>query len=190
MNTKNNIKLTLRERGKIVQRWEGHNIWLDTGRDFLRHLMSYSSFVPLTTEEDRRVRYIGFGIGSRSQKQLVVADNPPMSVDYAGTNVQTDMDPGVLALERPVTISAGVYLYELPPPVMSSSQFSATFSASLGLTDISYGGYTTVPLSEVALYLHGADTAVGDNEPVSYEAFETVSKTQAYTLDVDWAVRF
>jgi len=187
---KDNITLTLRERGKIKQRWEGQNIWLDTGRTFLTELLSYSSFSPLTTIEDRRVRYIGFGIGSKNQTQLAIADNPPMSVDYPGTNIQTDMQPTVVALERPVRVSGGVYLYELPVPVVNSGNFSAKFSFTLGLTDVSYGGYLAVPLSEVAMYLSGATVSVGNNVPVAYEAFETITKTQDYTLDGVWDVRF
>ena len=36
-----NLKITARERGKIVDRREGHNIWLNTGRDRARNLRLY-----------------------------------------------------------------------------------------------------------------------------------------------------
>lgn len=190
MQLKNNIRLTLRERGKIKHRWEGQNIWLDAGREWLAELISYSAYSPLTPVENRRVGYVGFGIGGFRQTNLLVANNPPFSVDYPGTNIQTDMDPGVNALERPVCVTAGVYLAELPPPDISSTYYYAKYTLSLGLSDVSFGSYLTVPLSEVALFHSGADPFEPDNQPLSYEAFESLPKTQAMTLDVDWSVRF
>ncbi len=187
---KGNITLTTRERGKIRQRWEGDNIWVDGGRTFLSQLMSYSSYAPLTPAEDRRVRYIGFGIGGYRQTNLGLSDNPPLSVDYPGANTQTDMQPAVSQIQRPVRVSPGVFLRELPVPTISSTFFYAQYSFTLGLTDITYGSYLYMPISEVALYLTDANTAVGTNPIVGYEASEPVLKTQNFTLDVNWAVRF
>jgi hypothetical protein len=48
LQVESNLSLVLRERGKIKERRDGHNIWLNLGREFLARLVAYQSFSPLT----------------------------------------------------------------------------------------------------------------------------------------------
>jgi hypothetical protein len=105
VEVKSNLIITARERGKIVARRVGHNIWLNIGREYLAHLIGYSLFVPLTPERDDRIRYMGVGIGGNRQLALTTANAPPLITAYPGSNAQSDTDPAILTLERPVRIS-------------------------------------------------------------------------------------
>ena len=77
VEVRNNLVLTARERGKIVARREGHNIWLNLGREYLASLIDYISFSPLTPERNDRIQYMGVGIGGTRQLALGVANSPP-----------------------------------------------------------------------------------------------------------------
>jgi len=153
-------------------------------------LLCYSSMTGPTPLEDRRIRYMGFGIGGIRQLSPL-ASAIPLVGDYPGTNVALDTNPKVTQLERPVRVSVSDYLFELPVPVLTSSTFySATYTASLGLNDLTYGSYLSIPVSELGLFLSGSDVEIGTNQPMGYDICEMVTKTQLTTLDVNWAVRF
>ena len=105
VKVRNNLRITARERGKIAARREGHNIWLDLGREYLASLIALASYSPDTPERNDRVKYMGFGIGGTRQVAPGVANTAPLVVAYPGTNAQTDTDPLVTTLERPVRVS-------------------------------------------------------------------------------------
>lgn len=206
---RSNLRLTLRERGKIVARREGHNIWLDFGRTYLAQLLGYTSFIPLTTTENNRISYIGFGIGGVRQGALAIANNNPMASDYPGSNVVTDTDPTLAKLERPVRFGwttgpvtptsgiGGSLVYspsdiwlkqvQVPThPITTSTRFSLTATTA----DINGGYYLVVPLSEIGLFHRGAGIHTYNNSPVAYDTFDTVQKTGAFDLNVSWTIRF
>lgn len=178
------VDITLRSRGKVVKRHRGHNIWVNTGHQWIRDLLSYSSFSPLTAPETRRIAYIGFGIGGSKQDHGAVYV-PPLSVDYPGTTVQSDLNPSLVSLERAVRVVGGQYLRLLAPPTFPAPNI-LKYSESFSLTELTYGGYTMLPLSEVGLFLAGANIASPSNSPVAYETFEPLSKTTDLTLDLTW----
>lgn len=181
------VELELRDRrGRVVTRRKGQNVWVNNGRTWLRDLLSYSSFSPLTPGNDNRIAYIGFGIGGTRQGSAL-ASVPPMSTDYPGTNLQTDQKPSVSQLERPVRWRAGKFLAPLVPPTFVTTT-SVRYSTVLDLTDVSYGAYTAVPLSEVGLYLQGSNDAVGNNSLIAYDTYETIQKTPGFTLAVTWVI--
>ncbi len=200
VEVRSNLSLVLRERGKIVQRRQGHNIWLNLGREYLAKLISYTSFSPLTPEEDNRVRYMGFGIGGTRQTQPLVANAPPMSVSYPGTNLQTDTDPTVTSLERPVRVSGStdpypgqasdVWLAQIQAPVEHPTSTQALFRRLFIQTDISYSTFLAVPLSEIMLFTNAADPLVHNNTGVAYDTFDALGKTDAFELEIAWTVRF
>lgn len=203
IEVKSNLILTLRERGKLVQEVRGHNIWLDIGRTWLAQLIAYSSFSPLTPYTDFRIRYMGLGIGGTRQIAPAVANNPPLGGvggAYAGTNVYTDTDPGVTHLERPVRISGGtgaypgagsdVWLGQIASPPTFPTATSVNFQRLFTEPEVSYSSFLTVPLSEVALFHAGASETTYNNAPVAYDTFDTLSKTGAFALEVNWTVRF
>jgi len=211
IQVKSNLFLTARERGKIVARRAGHNIWVNLGREYLASLICYTSVPalpatePVVPEEDRRIRYMGFGIGGTRQLNLSIANSAPMSTMYPGTNAQTDTDPTVTVLERPVRFSSvgspigppyastDVWLGQLTAPVTHNTATSSTFTRLLLSTEISYGTMTTVPISEVALFLH-SDNATYINTPnntfLAYDTFDTLLKTAAIEIETDWTISF
>ena len=211
---KSNLELTLRERGKIRARRKGHNIWVNLGREFLSKVITYSSLptppavLPVTAEEDRRVRYMGLGIGGTRQLQLAVANNPPMSTHYPGTNAQTDTDPTVTTLERPVRISSpvpsspqpypvyaagDVWLEQVQAPATHVTATSVTYQRLFTTTEVSYGPFLSVPLSEIGLFLHSNSSNyinIPNNTFLAYDTFDTLSKTNAFSLEISWTIRF
>jgi len=196
----NNLIITARERGKIVARREGHNIWLNLGREYLASLIAYASFGPDTPERNDRMKYVGFGIGGNAQLQLATANAAPIVTAYPGTNVQTDIDPAVVTLERPVRFSGStdpypgqggdVWLGQIGAPAVHSTANEVTFSRLIATTDCSYGGFTVVPLSEIMLFTSAANPLVYNNHGVAYDTFDTLSKTIAFEFEVQWTVRF
>ena len=200
IEVKQNLNIIARERGKIVARRDGHNIFLDLGREWLAGLISFSSFSPDTTERDDRVRYMGLGIGGSRQLALGIANAAPHSVSHPGTNAQTDTDPTVTQLERPVRISGSetaypglatdVWLGQVQAPVIHPTPTQSQFVRLFTQTEISFGSFLTTPLSEIALFTDAADPLVFNNTAVAYDTFDTISKTGAIELEVRWTIRF
>jgi hypothetical protein len=205
MMARSNLRVTLRDRGKIVARRDGHNIWLDFGRTYLASLLAYQDFAPLVTEQDNRVSYIGFGIGGTRQISPAIANNEPLLSHYPGGLTQTDAQPGILKLERPVRFGWTTVLPEAPGvggydlgdvwlkevqvpthPIATSTRFAMTATS----TELNGGYYLAVPLSEVGLFHRGAGVHVYNNSPIAYDTFDTVQKTGLFDLTVSWTIRF
>ncbi len=197
---KQNLIITARERGKIVARREGHNIWLNLGREYLAQLIAYASMAGPTAERDDRIRYMGLGVGGSRQLQIGVANAAPIVTAYPGTNAQTDSDADVLTLERPVRISGGetaypgigtdVWLGQIAAPAEHPLVTQTKFIRVFDVSEVSYGSFLSVPLSEVGLFTGAASPTVYNNTMVAYDTFDTISKTSAFELEIDWTIRF
>lgn len=203
VEVRNNLKLVVRERGKLVTRRDGHNIWVDLGREYLAKLISLTAYGPDVPERNDRVKYMGFGIGGTRQVAPGVANVAPMLTAYPGTNTQTDLNPAVTTLERPVRVSgtttipsgpynpADVWLGTVQAPAIHSTPTEVTFRRLFGQTEISYSSFTSVPLSEVGLFTSAASpTGQPFNTLIAYDTFDTISKTGAFEIEVEWTVRF
>jgi len=202
VEAESNLELTLRERGKLVgapQR-RVHNIWLNLGREYLASLIAYSSFFPLVPERNDRIRYMGLGVGGSRQLAPGTANTPPVGTAYPGSDAQVDTDPTILRLERPVRVSGGstaypgivtdVWLGQVQAPPSHPTTTSTTFQRLFGLLDISYAPFLSVPLSEVGLFTNAANPNLYNNTMVAYDTFDTLSKTDAFELEVSSAIRF
>ena len=202
VEVKSNLRLVMRERGKLVQKREGHNIFLNTGREWLAQLIAYATFTPLTTIRDDRVRYMGLGIGGNRQLQLATLSAPVVTA-YPGTNVQTDTNPNVTQLERPVRIAGGSLPYPgavgdqwlgqvgAPPVLSGTPPTNVTFSRLFTDTEISYAPFLSVPLSEIGLFTGAANPlGVPFGTPIAYDTFDSLSKTTAFSLEVNWTISF
>jgi hypothetical protein len=197
-----NLTIEALEGDRVVDRREVHNIFLAAGRTWLKNLVHYTSFSPLTPAEDRRIRYMGVGIGGTAQNALGVVNSSPLSDAYPGTNLQTDTDTEVLALERPVRISGGataypgsgsdVWLAQVGAPPDTSDAYSVVFSCLLTPPQVAYGSFLVVPVSEVGLFLHSPSAGyvnVYNNQPIAYDTFPSISLTQAMSgLRFKWAL--
>lgn len=200
IEVRSNLILTARARGKIIARRAGHNIWLNLGREYLAQLIAYTSLTPPTAERDDRIRYMGLGIGGNRQLIANGSMNPNVLAAYPGSNAQTDTDPTVIGLERPVRVSGSSdpypgdggdsWLGEVQAPATHPQATQTTFSRLFTETDISYAGFLTVPLSEAGLFTSAADPTVYNNTPVAYDCFDSISKTNAFDLEVQWTIRF
>ena len=200
IEVKQNLRLTLRERGKVVDRREGHNIWLNLGREWMARLMAYQSFEPLLAETDHRIRYMGLGIGGNRQLAMERANAEPLVSAYPGTNQQTDEDVGVLRLERPVRVSGGASTYpgvaadrwlgQIQAPADHSKPSEVTFRRLFGSLEVGYPPFLVCPVSEVALYHAGAAPGVWNNTAVAYDTFESLAKTTAVELEIVWTLSF
>lgn len=210
IEVKTNLKITARERGKIVDRREVHNIFLDLGREWLSQLISYQSYAPDVYQRSDRVRYMGFGIGGTRQVATVLADASPIggpgdpyeagSAVGIGGNAQTDTDRTVTHLERPVRISGGstnypgsstdIWVGQIQAPVAHLSGTSATFRRVFTQSEISYGPFVSVPLSEAMLFTSAASPGFYLNTGVAYDTFDTLSKTTAISVEVEWTFNF
>jgi hypothetical protein len=198
IEVKQNLIITARERGKIIDRREGHNIFLDLGREWLARLIGYKSLGPDVPEEDNRIKYMGLGIGGNRQLALSTANSGSLLTDYPGTNIQTDTDATVTELERPVRVSGAsgsptagdewVGLVQAPPGHALTTE--STFVRVFTQLEVSYSPYLTVPLSEIGLFTAGADPEYYLNNPIAYDTFDTISKTSAVELEVEWTLRF
>lgn len=200
VEVRQNLNLTMRERGKIVGRREGHNIWLDLGREYLSQLMSYSSYTPLTPVRDDRIRYMGLGIGGTRQLIPSVANAAPLGTSYPGTNAQTDEDPLVTRLERPVRVTGGstvppyavgdAWLGQIVAPADFSIPNQVTYRRLFSQVEVSYNPYLTVPLSEVMLFTNASAVNVYNNTGVAYDTYDALSKTYAFELEIVWTIKF
>lgn len=213
MELKSNLEITVRERGKIVMRREGHNIWLNVGRFYLASLISYAAYSPDAFLQNLRIRYMGFGIGG--SKASGIADVDPLLVaHYPGTHVFTDTNPKQTRLERQVRESwitplpvapVGIYPFlnyapgdvfqtqldiAIVEPIPTARTFSASFSTtSFNGTSPFPGDFRIMPLSEIALFAYGGVNTYGA-DAVAYDTFDPIPKTQNFGFDVVWSVRF
>jgi len=171
-----------RERGKIVSRTEGNNIWTLTGREYLAELIALRASSPRATFRDDRVAYIGLGSGSQAEV----------------ANISSLVDP--------IPYSPGEFLAPtatpatFPASATTSTKTAVRFIREYGLSEISLG-YDVV-LTEAGLFTDGnpdddwALTALtgldssGDRAPVAYKTYEPITKTTQFTLRVIWEVRF
>lgn len=188
-----NFEAFMRCRGKLVpdSLREGHNVFTVTGRNWLSKLVAWQTIggytdVPYT---QRRVRWIGMGTGTQLEA------------------------PTVSSLYQPVLATTSDYLVPIESiefPTSSSVRFIREFA----LTEITVTN-TPVALTEAGLFADcnpaepGNDNdgyedvaaeagvvntvlnpSVGSNPPVAYKAFEALTKTVDFTLEVRWDFRF
>jgi hypothetical protein len=199
------VEITVYDNGKVVHHYSAHNLWVDRGRKYLAELITYDvlpSIItdpPTSTERDDRIRYIGFGIGGVGQAMLTIVNAPPFSTDYPGTNSQRNIHVEATALERPVRllVSPDVWLANLEdfgfPTVAHGATNEATYRVFLqGSTHFDLGTYTSMPLSEIALFTDesGVSESQSNNPMVAYHTFDTIQVTTSVDIEVVWTVRF
>jgi hypothetical protein len=167
-------------------------VWVDTGRDYLADLISLDSFDPDVTIEDRRVSFLGLGIGGVHQTQTIMANTSPIVDSYppgydplasGGNDYDPELPTTITTLERPVRITAGgggglkpypgapggppdpddVWLAVPPPP-----RFSTTFTPTKGevrfrtFLDTNAGDMTYGPFTQMPVSEAGLFLAGSD----------------------------
>lgn len=208
-----NVYLKAKDKGgKVVEERDSHNIFLDYGRDWIAHLVGIDTGSYFRTD---RIAYMAFGIGGTAQMVSASTIRDPLVYNYpgypndwvggvgSGNPQQTDVDPSVIGLEWPVQVTLGDYFNLISQP----NTFPGTvgvirFTSVLGLNEVSFGAFASVPLSEIGLFTEGYPTALDTTSPpttavtpaekfmVAYNTFDTLSKTNLFYLEVDWELRF
>jgi len=204
-----NVSLRLRDpkSNKVVDEREDHNIFLNYGRDWLAQLIGLDTGgSPFRSD---RVKFVAFGIGGTAQLMPsadIRLQYPGFPNDWAGgvgsgNPSQTQVNPDVTALEWPVEVVVTDY-YDLisQPNTFPGSTGVIRFTSVLGLTEISFGAHPSVPISEIGLFTEGVvDESIppvvsaglpAEKYMVAYHTFDTLSKTTAFVLEVDWEIRF
>jgi len=233
---RSNVLVTLRDKpgGHIVEERRGHNIFLNYGREWLSELIALNTgYTPFRSD---RIRYMSFGVGGTSQ---VVASATMRSTGVggygytgfpddwnysnpanlstggfggagAGDPAQTDTDPAVTGLEYPVQVTDQDYYDDAAAPASFPAAGIARFTAVLGYNEVSFGAFTSVPISEIGLFTESvpfqnvppldegiqvtppipAKPPLGVRYMVAYHTFDSLSKTSAFVLQVDWELRF
>jgi hypothetical protein len=202
-----NLEIDLFERGKRRRfHQRTHNIVVNTGRQMFCEVITPQSLGPssFVRHQDTVIRYIGFGIGGNRQNNPSAMASPytdAFPAGYPGGNVQTDTSVTTTRLERPVRVTAApVWMRQISTPGTFPSSTSTRFIAVFSETDLNYGAYTSVPLSEIGLYKSSADPALPNGSAgaypgagghlVAYDTFDTVSKTGVFSIEVRWEFRF
>lgn len=207
------LKMIDPETDKVVEERESHNIFVNYGRDWIAHLTALATTGPDTFEREDRIRYMAVGIGGQSQLidyTTLHGTYPGYAQDWGGVGgatppLQTDTDPTVVGLEWPVLVNnLGEYYDDISAPATYPDTGVVRFTSVFGVGEVSFGAYTSVPLSEIGLFTQGIDTLpAGTQTPpilygalpvtkymVAYNTFDTLSKTSAFVLQVDWELRF
>jgi len=176
------------------------------------HLVPASGMTT-TPNADRRIKYMGFGIGGDKQS-LVTPFFPPLVTDYppgfdpnatAGNAYRKEVphDPLIRSLERPIRIVGGSTPYPgvpgdrwlIQPPkfvnyiqTLGVMSFHGTIDTSVG--DVVYGPYSEMPLSEVGLFTDDADPfdAYNVGALVAYYSFGTILLSAGIILELVWTV--
>jgi hypothetical protein len=193
-----NVHIIARERGKIVDTRDVHNIFTTIGREYVVDLFGGSS--------SETVQYISVGIGSDEQTVDISSVYPSLDSTYPGQNVFDDDDPSVSTLERPVqTTAIGRWMEagSASEPVSTTYRIIYLF----GQNDINLSGaYPIVPISETGLHLSSesptANPYTGGSAPdyigparltsqrvCAYNGFAPISKGPGVTLEVRWELR-
>lgn len=201
-----NLEIDLFERGKRRRHHQRtHNIVVNTGRQMICEVITPQSLGPssFVRTQDTVVRYIGFGIGGTRQNNPAASATPysdAFPAGYAGTNAQTDTDVTVSRMERPVAVTnVPLWMQQISTPGTFPTGQSTRFIAVFGQADINFGSFTSVPLSEIALYKSSADPSLPNGSAgsypgagghtMAYDTFDTISKTGLFSIEVRWEFR-
>lgn len=203
-----NLEIDLFDRGKrTLWHQKTHNIVVNTGRQYLAEVitpLTLGAGGSFTRYDDSVVRYVGFGLGGTRQNSPFAGTAPYNSTyptGYAGNNAQDDSTAAVAILERPARVTADpVFLKEISAPASPVPTTETRFIATFGPTDLSYGSFTSMPLSEVGLYKSTADPLLPNGSAgtypaagghlIAYDTFDTIQKTGSITIEVRWTWRF
>jgi len=182
-----NVFLCMRERGKLVpgSRREGHNVFTSTGRNILSRLIAWQSIgsvdVPYT---HKRMRWMAVGSGTQLEAVNVSSLNNPLPA--LGANYLSEIQSVEFLDSTSVRFiksfgTSEVTFSSTPVPITEAGLFADVNPATMGGVEDSAagGGYTSTLSPEVSTY-----------PPSAYKAFEALTKTQDFTLEIRWDFRF
>lgn len=135
---KHNVRIIHRQRGKIVDRRSGHNVFVDAGREWLADLISLLSHNPDVGEDDDRIKHMGLGIGGIEQIDPAV-NAVPLSTSYpvgSDPNITTGSEHDDAFASKPLGVNGGVITtLERPVRVTGGSTAYPGAGGDLWLSD-------------------------------------------------------
>ncbi len=174
---KNNVLINVYERGELAEQREGHNVWVDRGRQYLAEMVGYSSYTGPVAERSDRIRYMGLGIGGSRQNRNDLTDSAPLSTSYpagedpnatTGSTYRKEypISPLITTLERPIRITGGTNPYSSAAPTdvwlidtpdlffTHQSLYEVTVHGFVDCSagQVIYGPWSSMPISEMALF--------------------------------------
>jgi len=208
---KPNVFFKVRERGKLIHCWEGHNVWTLVGREYLPQLSALATADPDTYVEDNRIKHLQFGIGGKGASLAIPAavdtaypaGNDPHTTNGREYNHEFHVNPEIGTLERPIRMTGGSAPYPGDPAdvwltpaagffVTRPTTYQTAFRYFLDLAggEIVYAPFTSVPLSEMGLVTAAGDVSTAYNPVVAYVNFGEVALSASMELEVVWVVSF
>jgi hypothetical protein len=207
-----NVYITARERGKLRRDLSrtSHNVFVNGGRAWLARQVGASDYSadPPTAHSTAKIKYMGLGCGGALQ------------TDNSFANTQTEVVT-VDALQDPVPVSRSgdlrTYLKQVHNQQINTTYFPdnyrTRFICELIEGEVSFAGNetrvsgttvgTSVPVSEIGLYLSDAKTGYsqptpqpGEADPaaannlVAYNIFDPIPITPNVVLRIEWELRF
>lgn len=208
IEVKYNLHIEARERGKLVRVSDTHNIFVDSGRNWLAQLMGYNTLpTPPTAPNiitdpytNHRIRYIGVGIGGDRQHYPTSYFNSPPLDFYSATFLQNDTTPAVSHLETPVPcygvgVGTTFWLAQVTNVTTGLPNGQIRFTRVFTEDELSYNGFPLIPISEVALFTNDANPTTDpypvryDGPMVAYDTLDTFPKNNSIVLQFDWTLR-
>lgn len=177
------VRVCLRDKdGQVVpgSQREGKNVITLYGKEWLARHMCWSVWggsPDLSTPDadggavgtpDHCVLYIGVGTGGVLEQASV----------------------SQLGAAASYTDAPFLYRKEITTPVVHPSATTSRFEVEFLVSDISTPGLGTQIINEFGLYLDNTDVLVPDEPPIAYKVTEPLPKTSAYSMLVQWEVRF
>ncbi len=86
-----------------------------------------------------------------------------------------------------------VWLGQVAAPPVKPSPSIVRFSRLFPVGEIAYGPFTSVPISEIGLFLHSDNASYVHNPfnpPAAYDTFDTFHATSAFSFLAEWELRF
>ena len=217
IEVRSNVNIVARENGKKVPGLcrDGHNIWVNLGREYLAKVISPTAGFAGHVNNSV-VRSIGLGIGGNKQTVNIATTYPTLDSHYPGQNTYDKDTLSTTTLERPVKVSGtagigaspGVWLKDVVAPPTYPNIYSVEFQALFSTSDLQLSGaYPALPLSEVSLMLSSQTASLQSNQVynyagspayievtrqtlVAYHPFAPLTKTNTVSLEIHWVIEF
>lgn len=187
-----NVKVELLYENGETEVVETHNVFTNAGRKWLAECNRALS------GGSRKLNTIPYylAVGKGSDRQTI---SPP------GAGAQTE-SASVEYIENPVEVTSGVYLKAFDRPTTEPSDYINRYEVTLLSSDVTFGSYTSVPLTEFGIITSDAVTSspggkksasggpysgtYDNGRLIAYAAIPPHSKTSLWSLRVSWDLRF
>ena len=189
-----NVEIFLRERGKLVpgSRRVGHNVFTTTGRNLLSKLIAWQTIDTTDTPyTHRRARWIGVGNGTQLEVTTVAQLNSPLVATAGG-----DYIVPLQTVEFPTSSSVRL-IKEFSTSEITVGGVPVTVTEAALFADVNpaiYAGGSPYQGTDDSAFGSGVDTVLNPqlstNAPIAYKAFEGITKTVDFTLEIRWDLRF